>query len=73
MTKHIFITGGVVSSLGKGTDQRFGWHVAREEARADGPDAEARSVYQCRPRDDEPLSAWRRFTFSTTAARLTSI
>ncbi len=58
MTKHIFVTGGVVSSLGQRADQRLDRHAAGT-ARPDGADAKARSVYQRRSRHDEPLSARR--------------
>ena len=58
MAKHIFVTGGVVSSLGKGPHQCVDRHAARK-ARPLRADAEARSVHQRRSRHDEPLSARR--------------
>ena len=58
MTQHIFVTGGVVSSLGKGlTSASIG--MLLEAPRAVGPHAEVRSLYQRRSGHDEPLSARR--------------
>ena len=57
-TKHIFVTGGVASSLGKGlTASRLG-HLLRVP-RSAGHHAEARPLPQRRPRDDEPVPARR--------------
>ena len=45
-TKYIFVTGGVVSSLGKGLAASFDWLFAGN-SRAESSDDETRSVYQC--------------------------
>ena len=57
-TKYIFVTGGVVSSLGKGLASACHRRAAREP-RAEGHPAEARSLHQRRSRHDEPLPARR--------------
>ena len=58
MAKHIFVTGGVVSSLGKGlTCASIG--MLLEAPRPARPAAEVRSVHQRRSGHDEPLSARR--------------
>ena len=58
MAKHIFVTGGVVSSLGKGlTSASIG--MLLEKRGLSRADAEARSVHQRRPGHDEPVPARR--------------
>ena len=58
MAKHIFVTGGVVSSLGKGlTSASIG--MLLEQRGLHGAAAEARSVHQRRSGHDEPLPARR--------------
>ena len=58
MTKHIFVTGGVVSSLGKGlTSASIG--MLLEQRGLSGPHAKARPVHQRRSGHDEPLPARR--------------
>ena len=57
-TKHVFVTGGVASSLGKGlTASSLG--KPAQGARSAGDHAEARSLPERRSRDDEPLPARR--------------
>ena len=58
MTKYIFVTGGVVSGLGKGITAACAGS-ASQNARAQGRGAEARPLHQRRPRHDEPVSARR--------------
>ena len=58
MTKYIFVTGGVVSGLGKGITGGLAWPPF-EKPRSEGGGPEAGPVYQCRPRHHEPLSARR--------------
>ena len=58
MARYIFITGGVVSSLGKGPGLG-GPRRASAGARLLGPAAQARPLSQRRSRHDEPLSARR--------------
>ena len=56
MTKYIFVTGGVVSSLGKGiTAASLGRLLKSRGYR--GNDPEIRSLHQYRSRYDEPVSA----------------
>ena len=56
MTKHVFVTGGVVSSLGKGiTAASLGRLLV---AWLQSNDAEGRPVSERRPRYHEPLPAW---------------
>ena len=57
-TKYIFVTGGVVSSLGQGHRRRVARPAARR-ARAARDDDEVRSVHQRRPGHDEPVPARR--------------
>ena len=58
VTKHVFVTGGVASSLGKGlTASSLG--QPSQLARTPRHDAEARPLPQRRPRDDEPVPARR--------------
>ncbi len=56
-TKYIFMTGGVVSSLGKGLASSSIGRPVRTE-RVEGQLPQVRSLHQCGSRDDEPLSAW---------------
>ena len=57
-TKHVFVTGGVASSLGKGlTASSLG--PAAQLARSPRDDAEAGPLPQRRSRDDEPVPARR--------------
>ena len=58
MAKHIFVTGGVVSSLGKGITAASLGHLA-QGARVQGDHAEDGSVPQRRPGHHEPLPARR--------------
>ena len=56
MTKYIFVTGGVVSGLGKGiTAASLGRLL--EKPRPENCSAEARSLHQRRPGHDEPVSS----------------
>ena len=58
MTKYIFVTGGVVSGLGKGiTAASLGRLLKTRGLQCRG--AKARPVHKCRPGDDEPVSARR--------------
>ena len=66
MAKHIFVTGGVVSSLGKGiTAASLG--TAAEGARLQGDHAEVRPLSQRGPRHHEPLSSTARCSSPRTA------
>ena len=58
MTKYIFVTGGVVSGLGKGITAASLGRLLKS-ARSEGGGPEAGPVYQCRPGHHEPLSARR--------------
>ena len=57
-TKHLFVTGGVVSSLGKGLD-RVEPRAVADRPRPAGHHAEAGPVPQRRPGHDEPVPARR--------------
>ena len=58
MTKYIFVTGGVVSGLGKGITAASLGRLLKQRG-LQGRGAEARPLHQRRPRHDEPLSARR--------------
>ena len=72
MAKHIFVTGGVVSSLGKGTHLGVDRDVAGTAWLA-GPDAEDGPVHQRRSRARCRLTSTARSTSSTTERRRISI
>ncbi len=55
MSKHIFVTGGVVSSLGKGLTSAS-IALLLEQTRTHRQNAKARSLHQCGSWHDEPLS-----------------
>ena len=55
MTKYVFVTGGVVSGLGKGS-QRPHWAAAEGQG-VEGSGPEAGPIHQCGPRHHESLSA----------------
>ena len=57
-TKYVFVTGGVVSSLGKGITAASLGRLLKARG-LQGAGAEVRPVHQRRPRDDEPLPARR--------------
>ena len=68
MAKHIFVTGGVVSSLGKGlTSASVGMLLERRGMQS--ADAEVRPVHQRRSRHDVARTSTAKSTCSTTAPR----
>ena len=58
MTKYIFVTGGVLSSLGKGLAAASIGALLEIRGLNITP-AEARPLYQRRSRHHEPVSTWR--------------
>lgn len=57
MTKYIFVTGGVVSGLGKGiTAASLGRLLKSRGLKVAAQKLDP--VYQCRSRHDKPLPAW---------------
>ena len=55
MTKFIFVTGGVVSSLGKGITAASLGRLLKDRGLKD---TKIRSIFKCRPRHNESVSTW---------------
>ena len=56
MAKHVFVTGGVASSLGKGLTASYVGPAPEEPGVTGSRSRKFRPVHQRRPRDDEPVT-----------------